>query len=65
MSNPQEASFKHQLHKVNSASKSKTHFSHLWRNNTDVSATFHAAMVASANQKLLYNSDLIDWKCCS
>ncbi|DBB16241.1 TPA: hypothetical protein ACH3X3_014562 [Trebouxia sp. C0006] len=35
MSNPQEASFKHQLHKVSSASKSKTHISHLWRKNTD------------------------------
>lgn len=63
MGNPQEASFKHQLHKVNSASKNKTHLSHLWRNNTDVSAAFHVAMVASANQKLLYNTDLIG-KCC-
>ncbi len=63
MSNPQEASFKHQLHKVSSASKSKTHFSHLWRNNTDVSATFHAAIVASHYQELLYNTDLIGKGC--
>ncbi len=61
MSKPQEASFKHQLHKVNSASKNKTHLSRLWQNNTEVSATFHAAIVASANQKLLYNTDTADW----
>ncbi len=68
MSQPQlchvksEASFKHKLHQVNSVSKNKNHLSHLWQKNTDVSATFHAAVVASANQKLLYNTDTADWE---
>lgn len=35
VSKPQEASFKHRLHKINSASKNKTHLSRLWQNNTD------------------------------
>lgn len=60
MSKPQEACFKHQLHKVNSVSKNKTHLSRLWQNNIEVSATFHAAIAASANQKLLYNTDTAD-----
>ena len=57
MSKPQvchdkpEASFKHQLHKGNSVSRNKNHLSRLWQNNTDVSAMFHAANIASANQK--------------
>ncbi|DBA76558.1 TPA: hypothetical protein ACH3X2_008613 [Trebouxia sp. C0005] len=35
MSKPQEACFKHQLHKVNSVSKNKTHLSRLWQNNIE------------------------------
>ena len=62
VSKPQEASFKHRLHKINSASKNKTHLSRLWQNNTDVSAAFYAAIVASTSQKLLYNTDTAGWE---